>query len=97
LIEIDDVLSVSVRNSRCHVYNLSTAGGWYVSSGIITHNCDCRVVPSWDKSPQVEGYDPDYYLDVYNNPDAHPEVAEARNARRRELYAQRKDETSRPE
>jgi hypothetical protein len=55
------------------------------------------VVPSWDKSPEVEGYDPDYYLDVYNNPEDHPEIAEARNARRRELYAQQKDETSRPE
>ena len=57
-IEIDDVDSISVSESVCHVYNLSTAGGWYVSSGIITHNCDCRVVPSW-KAHEVEGYDPD--------------------------------------
>ena len=57
LIEVDDVLSVSVREESCHVYNLSTTGGWYLSSGIITHNCDCRIVPSW-KANEVEGYDP---------------------------------------
>ena len=64
LIEVDDVLSVSVRNSSCHVYNLSTGGGWYLSSGIITHNCDCRVVPSW-KAFEVEGYDPAEYYDQW--------------------------------
>lgn len=79
---------------------LASRGFVYYTEDLASHshaNCDCRVVPSWDKSPEVEGYDPDYYLDAYNNPDAHPEIAEARNARRRELYAQRKDETSRPE
>ena len=79
---------------------LASRGFVYKNEKMASHahnDCDCRVVPSWDKSPEVEGYDPDYYLDVYNNPGAHPEVAEARNARRRELYAQRKDETSRPE
>ena len=57
LIEFDDVISLTVTEESCHVYNLSTAGGWYLSSGIITHNCDCRVIPSW-KSRSVEGYDP---------------------------------------
>lgn len=56
LIEIDDVESVSFSEQSCHVYNLSTKGGWYVSSGIITHNCDCCIVPSWDKDPRVENY-----------------------------------------
>lgn len=56
LIEIDDVESVSFSERSCHVYNLSTKGGWYVSSGIITHNCDCRLVPSWDKRTTIDGY-----------------------------------------
>ena len=64
LIEVDDVLSVSVREESCHVYNLSTTGGWYLSSGIITHNCDCRVVPSWDGFG-IRGYDPDALKDEW--------------------------------
>ena len=64
LIEFDDVLSVSVRNDVCHVYNLSTSGGWYLTSGIITHNCDCRIVPSW-RSDEVEGYDPSALYDQW--------------------------------
>ena len=69
LIEIDDVESISFSERSCHVYNLSTKGGWYVSSGIITHNCDCRIVPSWDKSPLVQGYDPDLYYDMWKHPE----------------------------
>lgn len=57
LIEIDDVESVSFSERSCHVYNLSTKGGWYVSSGIITHNCDCRIIPGWPGT-SVAGYDP---------------------------------------
>jgi len=56
-IEIDDVESVSFSERSCHVYNLSTKGGWYVSSGIITHNCDCRVIPSWSDEVVIEGYE----------------------------------------
>lgn len=58
-----------------------------------THsNCDCRVVPGFDDETVVDGYDPDYYRDVYANPDEHPEVREAINARRRELRALRREE-----
>lgn len=64
-IEIDNVEFVGLISGSCHVYNLSTKGGWYVSSGIITHNCDCRVVPSWDKSPTAQGYNPDAYYDEW--------------------------------
>jgi hypothetical protein len=28
-----------------HVYNLETKNGWYVSGGILTHNCRCRAIP----------------------------------------------------
>ena len=28
-----------------HVYNLETVGNWYVSNGIITHNCACTMTP----------------------------------------------------
>lgn len=63
-IEVDSISSLCVTETTCHVYNLSTKGGWYLSSGIITHNCDCRIVPSWGGSG-VEGYDPNSYADYW--------------------------------
>lgn len=50
-------------------------------------HCDCRIVEGFD-GMEVEGYDQDYYLDCYEHPDDHPEVRDAINARRRELYAE---------
>lgn len=73
---------------------LASRGFAYLSDEAASHthaNCDCRVVPSWDrKDPSVQGYDPKRYYDMYRNPDDYPELREARNARRRELYAQKK-------
>jgi len=43
--ELDDVVSVSRREVDCHVYNLENKNNWYVSNGIITHNCRSSVVP----------------------------------------------------
>lgn len=51
-------------------------------------NCACRIVPGFE-GDKVEGYDPDYYYDVWKNPEDHPEVRDARNARRRELYREK--------
>lgn len=51
-------------------------------------NCRCQVVPSFGKT-EVEGYDPDAYFDKWKHPEKYPELREARNARRRELYAER--------
>lgn len=31
-----------------HVYNLETADGYYVTNGILTHNCRCLAVPVFD-------------------------------------------------
>lgn len=55
-IEIDYVGAVNARHFVGHVYNLSAGGHWYTANGIITHNCDCRVVCQWDGGG-VEGYD----------------------------------------
>lgn len=75
---------------------LASRGFVYASHDLASHahaNCDCRVVPSWDKKKAaVEGYDPDYYLDCYQHPNDHPEIRDAINARRRELYALAHDE-----
>lgn len=65
-IEVDSLCSLSVSEGRCHVYNLSTSGGWYASSGIITHNCDCIIVPSIGRgSVRIDGYDSDEMRDMW--------------------------------
>lgn len=60
-IEIDYVSVVRHSDFVGHVYNLSTNGGWYLANDIITHNCDCVIVPGvkgLDPDSQVEGYRP---------------------------------------
>lgn len=57
-IEIDYVSVADTRHFIGHVYNLSAGGHWYTANGIITHNCDCRVVPGFP-GDEVEHYDPD--------------------------------------
>ena len=73
---------------------LASRGFRYQSEEVASHthaNCDCRIVPSWDrKNPAVQGYDPKEYYEKYKHPEDFPELREARNARRRELYAERK-------
>lgn len=68
--------------SRGAVYRDEDAAG-HAHAG-----CDCRVVP--DFGGGIEGYDPDAYYDMYQHPEKYPELRDARNARRRELRAQRK-------
>lgn len=57
-IEIDYVSVADTRHFIGHVYNLSAGGHWYTANGIITHNCDCRVVPGFP-GDEVDDYDPD--------------------------------------
>lgn len=68
-VEVDYVIRVSKRFYSGHVYNLSTDGGWYFANDIITHNCDCVIVPGFKDLPaseQVEGYDPDAMLERWH-------------------------------
>jgi hypothetical protein len=39
-----NVVSVNTRMFSGHVYNLQTISGWYVTNGIVTHNCRCSMV-----------------------------------------------------
>lgn len=65
-IEIDCVSVADTRHFIGHVYNLSADGHWYTANGIITHNCDCRVVAGWD-GDDVEGYDTDEIYDRWQS------------------------------
>lgn len=40
----DEVVRVGRRPFRGHVYNLETGPGWYISNGIVTHNCRCATI-----------------------------------------------------
>jgi hypothetical protein len=52
---------------------LASRGFAYHTAETASHahpDCDCRIVPSWDKkNPTVEGYDPDMYYDMWKHPE----------------------------
>ena len=49
-VSFDDVVSVDIRelDSCTHVYNLENKDNWYLSNGIITHNCRTTTAPVLD-------------------------------------------------
>lgn len=53
-------------------------------------NCDCTYCIRFDKNFQVEGYDPDKYLEMYYAADG-ATIEEKANSIRRQMYAQNKD------
>ena len=56
LISAAEVIQLSRRKFKGHVYNLSTAKGWYFANAIITHNCVCDIVPVLsDSADQGDG------------------------------------------
>lgn len=69
-------------------------------------NCDCEYAVRFSERDGVAGYDPDYYKQIYDNAagynwrqkltsiaaDQYEDKKDARNARRRELYAARKNQ-----
>lgn len=63
----DAVDSTVKRNFSGQVYNLHTTGHWFSANGIITHNCDCMVVPSFSDDSAVEGYNPDELYAMYHS------------------------------
>jgi SPP1 gp7 family putative phage head morphogenesis protein len=38
---VDHIVNVARHQFSGHVYNLDTAGGYYIAEGIVTHNCEC--------------------------------------------------------
>lgn len=53
-------------------------------------NCDCTYCIRFDKNFQVEGYDPDKYLEMYYAADG-ATIEEKANSIRRQMYVQNKD------
>jgi len=54
-------------------------------------NCDCTFAIRFNEDTDVEGYDPDKYLDMYYDNDAHSSKGRI-NALRRQLYAEHSEE-----
>lgn len=52
-------------------------------------NCDCTYAVRFKPTLNVEGYDPDRYLDMYNSTDGSPK--DKINAMRRQFYAENKE------
>lgn len=57
----------------------------------IHSNCDCNYAIRFSKDTNVQGYDPDEYLEMYQDADGNSPKAKI-NALRREFYAQNKEE-----
>lgn len=49
-------------------------------------NCDCQYAVRFDNHSTIEGYDPQVYLDMYNNADPNGTPQEKINALRRMMY-----------
>lgn len=43
---IDEIVDIKITNFSGHVYNLQTELNWYISEGIVTHNCRCFQAPN---------------------------------------------------
>lgn len=69
---------------------LASRGFAYQSEDTASHahaNCDCRVIPSWDKSPLAQGYDPDLYYDMWKHPEKYANQASVPMSEFAEYYA----------
>lgn len=58
----------------------------------IHSNCDCTYMIRHSDDFNVEGYDPDYYYDLYNNTDYGAKPKDKINAMRRKFYAENREE-----
>ena len=87
------------RGDTCAFCLTLASRGWHrasknaIKNGHAEHihaNCDCTYAVRFDKSLDVEGYDPDKYLEMYEGADGNtPE--ERINALRRKFYADNKE------
>ena len=64
---------------------LASRGFAYHTAETAAHahpDCNCRVVPSWDKgNPSVEGYDKDLYYDMWKHPEKYEKNELSEDAR----------------
>lgn len=56
----------------------------------VHNNCNCTYAIRFDENTEVEGYDPEYYLDIYDNAEGY-NWQDKVNSMRRANYAKNKD------
>lgn len=88
------------RGDTCAFCITLASRGWqYISkramkNGHAEHihaNCDCEYAIRFSEKDNVEGYDPEYYKDLYYNSDVGAKPKDKINFLRRELYKENKD------
>lgn len=47
-VAVDQIIEIHRDTWSGHVYNLDTSAGFYISNGILTHNCRCTYAASFD-------------------------------------------------
>lgn len=87
------------RGDTCAFCIMLASNGWQPASksalegGHAKHihaNCDCTYVVRFGNNLSVEGYNPDKYLDIYNNAEG-TRWQDKLNSMRREFYAENSD------
>jgi hypothetical protein len=57
-VQLDRIVSLSVRDFSGHVFNLSTVEGWYCANSLVVSNCGCTSEPRTSGDPSSEAADP---------------------------------------
>ncbi|WP_164509832.1 Hint domain-containing protein [Gulosibacter massiliensis] len=88
-VKLDRLVDKRVGQFAGHVFNLSTREGWYIANSITVSNCDCQIVPNFDRdAAHIDGYDPDRLYEMYQEARSvsAPVTQENIAASMRELY-----------
>lgn len=77
----DRVVKVERVQWSGHVYNLTSAEGWFSANGLIVSNCDCTNVPATPENRDGLLADPHAYLDDLSDDDLARTLGSRANAR----------------
>lgn len=67
LVELDEIVNLSVGEFTGHVFDLQTATGWMLADGIVISNCRCSAALAYQSD--VEKYKRKVKLDFPDNPE----------------------------
>ncbi|MFK4494807.1 hypothetical protein [Dermacoccus sp. GAS27A] len=62
-VELDSVVHRVRRDFAGHVYSLTSSEGWHVANSLIVSNCDCRHIPTTERTAGHLTTDPRAYFD----------------------------------
>lgn len=53
-VALDEIIEIRTDPFSGHVFNLSTADGWFIGNGIVTHNCRCDVALDLSETGDIQ-------------------------------------------